>query len=363
MKLSRLLEDNSAAEEAKRLGLERKPGFGLYGPPGKDKPATHRSAGGKLIQFEKPPSVSTPQASAPSEQPASKAAGTVRRRRRKHSPPSVAIMDKKFKPHPSAKVSDVVQKLRATVDNDVIYTPKLWASLLGSYGRHTLPTVVTKSPVVLNARKFMGMYVLGAYTPGDDTVHVDEGISFADTPVQKWTPKEVETFEVFVHEYLHSTSPRFGKDVQGYTSHRQMAVEEGLTEYLAYSITSEFTGKRSNKLQYLYPQEVTAIRFLADVGGLDVDKAFRSERADLEDMIQVAQHTAMWKMLEEAGVSEDDRAYIDELLDDTWERGMFAMASKTILLELERIYYMSDNKKYQAKLIEDLKYHLANIDV
>lgn len=40
------------ADDAKRMGLVSKPGFGLYGPPGDDEPATHRSMLGRLVQIK-----------------------------------------------------------------------------------------------------------------------------------------------------------------------------------------------------------------------------------------------------------------------------------------------------------------------
>lgn len=45
--------ESTAGEEAKRIGLERKPGFGNYGPPGKDL-VTHVSRGGKLEPIAEP---------------------------------------------------------------------------------------------------------------------------------------------------------------------------------------------------------------------------------------------------------------------------------------------------------------------
>lgn len=51
--------ESAAGEEAKRIGLERKPGFGNYGPPGKDL-ITHVSRGGKLEPIKKTKSVDAP---------------------------------------------------------------------------------------------------------------------------------------------------------------------------------------------------------------------------------------------------------------------------------------------------------------
>lgn len=51
--------ESQAGEEAKRQGLERKPGFGNYGPPGKDL-VTHTSRGGKLVAKQKPTKTDNP---------------------------------------------------------------------------------------------------------------------------------------------------------------------------------------------------------------------------------------------------------------------------------------------------------------
>lgn len=52
---ARRIKNSSAAEQAKSLGLERKPGFGNYGPRNSKK-VTHRSVGGKLVPIgETPP--------------------------------------------------------------------------------------------------------------------------------------------------------------------------------------------------------------------------------------------------------------------------------------------------------------------
>jgi hypothetical protein len=40
---------SKAAEDAERMGLVKKPGVGLYGPPGDENPATYRSSGGELV--------------------------------------------------------------------------------------------------------------------------------------------------------------------------------------------------------------------------------------------------------------------------------------------------------------------------
>lgn len=48
IRLSDLLWEGTPADDAERMGLERKPGFGNYGPPGSDT-VTHRSRGGKLV--------------------------------------------------------------------------------------------------------------------------------------------------------------------------------------------------------------------------------------------------------------------------------------------------------------------------
>lgn len=51
IRLTDLVLESTPAEEAERMGLERKPGFGNYGPVGKDE-VTHRSRGGKLVPVE-----------------------------------------------------------------------------------------------------------------------------------------------------------------------------------------------------------------------------------------------------------------------------------------------------------------------
>jgi hypothetical protein len=72
-----LKNESKASEEAKRLGLEKKPGFGAYGPPGKPD-ITHLSRGDKLVPTNspqgnqvpsKPTQQSTPDTQAPTTTP------------------------------------------------------------------------------------------------------------------------------------------------------------------------------------------------------------------------------------------------------------------------------------------------------
>lgn len=80
MKKTRLLElvreiineelelESQASDDAKRQGLERKPGFGNYGPPGKDL-VTHVSRGGKLEPIGEPKKTTTAKATSPAGPP------------------------------------------------------------------------------------------------------------------------------------------------------------------------------------------------------------------------------------------------------------------------------------------------------
>jgi hypothetical protein len=351
--LTDIILESASSEEAVRLGLEKKPGFGLYGPPGG--PATHRSWLGKLRPL------GDKKSSSAADNLIDKVSGFFGKSSKSDSthPPFT---------HPSAKSADIAASLRETFTKsgaikDVAQT---LSALTRVYGRDKAPPVVPPASVGSGR---VSMSATAVYNDIDDTIHMaDEYINLTNKRMAKWNRHDLYSFRAHIHEALHSTSPRLrGRGTHEsahsfYNTAINIAIEEGLTEYLSYSITTDLlqNPELSNHAGYTYIDYVDAIKMMADHGNLDVDATFRDGSKDEEGewnirtTIYNAQYYAIRNTMINAGHSQEDVYEIFDIVRTQWSMDYLSLSNWKFDANLQE---MAKGNKIS---LDDLKSSLEN---
>lgn len=286
--LREVLWESTAAEEAKRKGLVKKPGFGLYGPP--DGPATHRSWFGKLRALKSGDATKgTTGASTGTTAGDSTRAGTDTR-----DTPSRRSVGT-LRVSPTARVDAAVSRLREAMGADlrVGSTRRVLSALTGTYGRDTAPSIVPPGEGMRISEGYFKIRAAAVYDPRADVIEMRQEHALNESdPVSAWSSEDVENFSTHIHEALHSASRRI--QMRGfYNNGINIAIEEGLTEYLASRITEGVVGPgRITDISYL--REVDAIDLMATYGELDVDAAFRDETISSQFNTDTAEFEPQW---------------------------------------------------------------------
>jgi hypothetical protein len=187
------------------------------------------------------------------------------------------------------------------------------------YGRTSAPRV---KPPDKSFRRYVEQHneaPLGVYNRTNDVVELlDEYLKFPTTPISQWTAHDIESFSTRLHETLHSTSKRLKTNF--YKGALNIAIEEGLTEYIASGVTAQLIGEESMQANFdrTYIKEVISIELMANYGNLDVDDAFRDSEVletgqfSVVKKVLTAQNIAVQHILGEIG--QLDSTFIAQLI-------------------------------------------------
>lgn len=342
--LTDIILESKASEEAKQLGLEKKPGVGLYGPP--NSPATHRSWLGKLKPLADKKSSST------KDSLIKKVSGFFGNRNKPTTPDTPKVTYPQFT-HPTSKSSLTADSLRKTFTesgaikniNDTLN------ALTQAYGRDTAPQVLPPGRGMGISGAAMDYEVNAVYNYMDDTVEIsDKYRTLTDKPMTEWDRVDVYSFNVHIHETLHSTSPRVrGSQETGkyfYDTAINVAIEEGMTEYLTHSITTDLlkNPELSYNASYGYKEYVDAIKVMADHGNLDVDAAFKdgsvnevSGEWNIRTQSYNAQYYAIQNIMTGAGYSQEDVYEIFDIVKTQWSMDKMSLTTPSFVQSLQKM--------------------------
>lgn len=333
----------TAADDAKRMGLVSKPGFGLYGPPGDDKPATHRSMLGRLVQIKQDDQPKQTAASQKTDTPDQNPQQASDKQSEKPKPQSVS--------HPTSPIgrtrvyeaqglSEISSAVGSTFDSSGILT-NLNASLEAvsrGLGRETLTPIQTGGTILRASQEFHGSAddVLGVYSPEEDRIEMAESTpDFMSTPVSEWDDNQILGFKTYTHEVIHSTSPRLrgsnASDV--YNNPLNVTIEEGLTEYLAQGVVIGALESKNPRAHNVngggYSNYVDGVEFMVRYGKLNAGEVFRkSNTQTLRMQMRNSQSVAINSTLDKVA-SDETFNKINVLMQRYWENGfMLSMDEK-----------------------------------
>jgi hypothetical protein len=333
MRLIDIVLESEAAKEAAKLGLVKKPGVALYGPPGDENPATHRSRGGKLV----------PLSSRSASQATGQSSATSSPSDTGKSPPSddSSVDDK---PTQFPTIDEISQRVRDTFtpDGRVGDVQQTLSAVTSQFGRETC------APVHLFGPDFYAMssrppihwnYIAGTFLYEPDIIGLRREVP--DKPISEYDADDVRAFKTAAHEALHAARWRSDSVPSGqippiwkhFTDHPMGArLDEGMTEYLAREITSTTLTDTPTMVDFdweqhgSYPEETNAVRFMVEYGNFDVTAAYQNHSFvpndyggekkpilttgennwEYMDKAYEAQHTAIIEILTRAGFTEED---------------------------------------------------------
>lgn len=348
IRLIHLLESLSATDDAKRKGLVKKPGFGLYGPP--NGVATHQSRDGKLVPLKKRRTKSKKnpvrRKSTPQDEPTVEDEPTPEE--------DTGGSEFKFEPSPTARVGEIVDAIRNTLqDGKVINVQETLSAVTGVFGRKHAPEVKPFSQKMKELVKRSGQNVLGVYIAQLDEVQVPENIAISSEPIDQWSDEELRVLGTFIHESIHSTSPRVGPGVRAnntfYDTGHGFAIEEGLTEYLTHITINELRGPSKEKFDYCYADEVHAIKLMSEWGNLDIREAFAMDSDALFAEVAKQQRTALDAILTYLEVKPDHIRDIISLVDEKFSKEILSVVDKRLIEAFT--YFINSREQYSPKEI------------
>jgi len=405
MKLIDIILESEAAEEAKRLGLVKKPGFGLYGPT--DGPATHRSRGGKLVPTQAAGQGGAPQstvypstqqtaptntpeptgaiASLPKEPPSPEEVAKVEERmaRRKTAPPTT-------------RVGPLVARMLQALPDGKIKDPEIPVAVISQYyGRTDIPQIYmgddlakkVKPEHAIVSETLRDYQWVGVYIFDIDAIGVKRTID-RDTPMSEWepepaeigdTPKNRESYKALhtlVHEAIHGVNRNiFNQETSKFKrDSRGIAIDEGLTEVMAQSIMSGLVENDDHyeKMSFgdpetrSYSEFTRPIRLMEEFGGLDVDFLIRNHNKVNEQgqsvvltAIGKAQTQTIQTIITDAGLEASQIDEILELTQQGWDKGHYLLSNSEVSKTLREFVTDTSEIDDEARknLYEKLLYH------
>lgn len=356
---------SQAAKDAERMGLEKKPGFGLYGKPDDDT-ATHKSRGGVLrpVMGDEPATGKPTKSPKKPESIISKIANAI-------IPATpvkkFSLNERPVRMHPSAQIMNTVEAIRTSLQGNAPIE-ETFSKLTAAYGRSRIPKMSGPGELFELQKFFIGdgPGFVGVYDPSSDTIEVEnlsELDAFRNTPIKKWKRNQIHIFGTCIHELLHSTSWRLKMGYAGNSAGLQRAIEEGLTEYLTYHITTTLVGTKlgvsRTSTRGSYPQEVGAIELMAEYGNLQVDNAFKNDKIDksgnyeLDKLVfEAQQRTVISLMYETELFSSEYVTLILERMKMEWENDVLSLANPEFSRMLQ---YISYNKSIPPKIVTQIQ--------
>lgn len=337
-----ILED--ASDDATRMGLVRKPGFGLYGPPGDDKPATHKSMLGRLVQLRQDDKSTqsqqpTQQQTAPApvqQKTPQQPSGTQQKSVARSSSPIG-----RTRVYEITKLSDIVSSVSSTFGEDgkITNINETLNAVTRAFGRDVAPTPTIGGPTYDMLVEVHGEgikdYVMGFYNRNTDSVEISPLMTqFLDTPISDWTDNQILAFKTYVHEVLHSTNRQrlelIASDAMSIT------IEEGMTEYIAQGVALGAIESKNPRAQDVnggegYRGYVDAMEFMVRYGELNVSDLFRNPDPNkIKEIVRRTQNKAVLNTLKEAGADEETVDRIFGAIQVAWQD------KETILLTDEK---------------------------
>jgi hypothetical protein len=332
-KITEVIHESTAAKRARAIGLEKKPGWGLYGPP--NKPATHRSFRGMLVRLRYP----------------AYNRNLPKRRVVQYNQESSKI----------DYIAALIRDNNQTKNNGIKNIRATMSLVTQFYGRDSAPRV---KPPNKSFRRYVEQHnevPLGIYNRTEDAIEIlDEYLKFPTTPISQWTAHDIESFSTRLHETLHSTSARL--KTKFYKGALNIAIEEGLTEYIASGITAQLIGEESMRANFdqTYTKEVYAIELMANYGNLDVDDAFRDSEVletgqfSVVKKVLTAQNTAVQHILKE--IAQLDSTFISQLSTRMFLEARYnvlSMCNPKFLNVLLRILSNPENARQNQTSIQE----------
>lgn len=338
-----ILED--ASGEAERMGLVRKPGFGLYGPPGDDKPATHKSMLGRLVQLRQDDK------STQSQQPAQQKQDTPAPVQQK-TPQQPSVTQQKSVARSTSPIgrtrvyevtglSDIVSGVSSTFGEDgkVTNINETLNAVTRAFGRDVAPTPTIGGPTYDMLVEVHGEgikdYVMGFYNRNTDSVEISPLMTqFLDTPISDWTDNQILAFKTYVHEVLHSTNRQRLELIA--SDAMSIAIEEGMTEYIAQGVALGAIESKNSRAQDAnsgegYRGYVDAMEFMVRYGELNVFDLFRNPDPNkIKEIVRRTQNKVVLNTLKEAGADEETVDRIFGAIQVAWQD------KETILLTDEK---------------------------
>jgi hypothetical protein len=296
--LINLLLEESPSQMAARLGLERKPGFGNYGPKGSDA-ITHRSRGGKLLAV----SDTTTSGDSPAQQtsPVDDSLGEY----------IADFTAKAFGGKTGITPSSLVEA------TSVLFGNSKPIKKIGTFEEIT----DRRTAVEFTMGGCMGVYNTFTHTIGLPPASLRRFAHLAKTPVSEWERVDAELVNTMVHESIHAACPRLNgtmnnEDVHTYGNMAvAMAFEEGITEYMSQQIsaaTLQSQGYAGQMPGSGYTSEVQMIKWMVEYGDLDVYDTQTLSYPDLLERCTEAHHKAVGGLLRDLKFSETDIKYAME---------------------------------------------------
>ncbi len=309
MKLIDILLEETPAEKAKKMGLEKKPGFGNYGPIGKDT-VTHMSRQGKLVPKKEKAKV----------RPKKKVVSAKKKRVAPKKAPSKAV--KKVKqtkiqtPKTTSFSDEQVAKFVATsFDEKGMFKGIKEVSLATTQamGSKNIPKKISTFEDSFDLLSAMAMegFAAGAYNPADNVIGLAKGTlqeldSLEKIPVSKWHNDWINGYATVVHESVHASSPRLNGELGPdearavINSSGALSFEEGMTEYLARQLTTKALAKNglTNPIRFeAYPDLVQMMDWMVEYGEFDVSETFKKPFNEMIMDGAVAHQTALANIL------------------------------------------------------------------
>ena len=311
------------ADDAKRMGLVSKPGFGLYGPPGEDKPATHRTRLGKLVQIQqddqpKQTSQKTDAPDKPTQQGNQQATDKKSEKPKQQSVTHPTSPIGRTRVYEASGLAEISSAVGNTFDGNgrITNLNTSMGVVSKGLGRETLVPIQTGGTILRASQDFHGSAdaVLGVYSPEEDRIEMSETTpDFMSTPVSEWDDEQILGFKTYTHEVIHSTSPRLrgSRAADVYNNPLNVTIEEGLTEYLAQGVVIGTLESRNPRAHNVngggYSDYVDGVEFMVRYGDLNAGQAFRNSNVEtLRMQVNYTQSKAINNTLSEAGIGDTD---------------------------------------------------------
>jgi hypothetical protein len=311
MRLIDIILESNAVEKAKQMGLVKKPGVALYGPPGDGNPASHKIRGGELTPLK---------ATDPSQGMGQHGAIGSQSDLEKSTPSgNLSTGDK---PTQFSTIEEISQRVRNTFtpDGRVGDIQQTLSAVTSHFGRETCAPVYKFGPEFYTMSghppiTFESM--AGVFHFINDIIGLRTEVP--DKPISEYDVYDVKSFQTSVHEALHSSRwfsdsvPRDQRSlIWDHIKNHKMPtlLDEGMTEYLAREITSttlsDAPGMGMAEIDWekrgSYPIETDAVRFMVEYGNFDVVAAYQNHSYIRgEDGISV-----IWEYLEQAHEAHDN---------------------------------------------------------
>jgi hypothetical protein len=344
MRLISIILESDAAEEAKRMGLVKKPGVGLYGPP--DGPVSHMSRQGKLIPI-KTSQTSAGQTSSPQTTASAPQNNTDARPTEK---PSSEYREVKAPPPPD--INKLAQQVWESLspDGEIEDIHKTLSVITSGFGRETVAPVhkINSKEVQQRiddsylTRKFLEN-ISGAYDHKHDSVIV--AFDYPISPITEWAIHETRAMQVHIHEALHSArwKPDYmPPDSPDFINHFRTRgslnpIDEGMTEYITHELLSAMLGSAIRRdVPSSYPVEIRAVSFMVKYGELDVPATYMNKSYTIEgenkavswdyvEKIRVAHNTAFMSMLRKMRIDDSELVGIKSMLEHLEKRKSFPL--------------------------------------